>query len=108
MTGMRECPRDPTSMRRPRRAPCPPVVDETLPASPSGARYWVYLVMAVTIPFNVFKTFSPFPPWRVDAGPEKLQTAPQEPVPPRLTPPPKPAVSAQRGVAGPERHAPPH
>jgi hypothetical protein len=38
MTGMRECPRDPTSMRRPMRAPCPPVVDETLPASPSGAR----------------------------------------------------------------------
>jgi hypothetical protein len=37
MTGVRECPRDPTSMRRPRRAPCPLVVDEALPASPSGA-----------------------------------------------------------------------
>ena len=105
MTGMRECPRDPTSMRRPRRAPCPPVVDETLPASPSGARYWVYLVMAVTILFNVLKAFSRFRLWRIDAAREKLETALKELVDPGLTHAQIRAVPAERVMAVPERRA---
>jgi len=37
--------------------------------------YWVYLVMAVTILFNVLRALSRFRLWRIDAAREKLETA---------------------------------
>ena len=37
--------------------------------------YWVYLVMAVTILFNVLKALSRFRLWRIDSAREKLETA---------------------------------
>jgi hypothetical protein len=40
--------------------------------------YWVYLVMAVTILFNVLKALSRFRLWRIDSAREKLETALKE------------------------------
>ena len=37
--------------------------------------YWVYLVMAVTVLFNVLKGLSRFRLWRIDSAREKLETA---------------------------------
>ena len=48
--------------------------------------YWVYLVMAVTILFNVLKAFSRFRLWRIDAAREKLETALKELVDPGTHP----------------------
>ena len=37
--------------------------------------YWVYLVMAVTVLFNLMRGYSKFRLWRIDAAREKLETA---------------------------------
>lgn len=47
--------------------------------------YWVYLVMAVTILFNIMNGFSRFRLWRIDAARERLETEIKELVDPRLT-----------------------
>jgi TRAP-type uncharacterized transport system substrate-binding protein len=67
--------------------------------------YWVYLVMAVTILFNVLKGFSRFRLWRIDAAREKLETALKELVDPALTHAQMRAVRAERLMAVPERRA---
>jgi biopolymer transport protein ExbB/TolQ len=40
--------------------------------------YWVYLVMAITILFNLMNAFSRFRLWRIDAARERLETAIKE------------------------------
>jgi biopolymer transport protein ExbB/TolQ len=65
--------------------------------------YWVYLVMAVTILFNVLKAFSRFRLWRIDAAREKLETALRELVDPVLTHAQMRAIPAERVMAAPER-----
>src|SRR6516164_8758375 len=55
--------------------------------------YWVYLVMAVTILFNVLKAFSRFRLWRIDAAREKLETSLKALVEPGLTHPQMRTVS---------------
>jgi TRAP-type uncharacterized transport system substrate-binding protein len=67
--------------------------------------YWVYLVMAVTILFNVLKAFSRFRLWRIDAAREKLETALKELIDPKLTHAQMRAVPAERLMAVPERRA---
>ena len=67
--------------------------------------YWVYLVMAVTILFNVLKAFSRFRLWRIDAAREKLETALKRLVDPVLTHAQMRAVSAEQVMAVPERRA---
>src|SRR6185369_4150895 len=47
--------------------------------------YWVYLVMAVTILFNLMRGYSRFRLWRIDAARERLETAIKELVDPKLT-----------------------
>jgi TRAP-type uncharacterized transport system substrate-binding protein len=58
--------------------------------------YWVYLVMAVTILFNLMKGYSRFRLWRIDAAREKLETALKELVDPSLTHAQMRAVAASR------------
>ena len=67
--------------------------------------YWVYLVMAVTILFNVMNAFSRFRLWRIDAAREKLETALKELVDPVLTHAQMRAVPADQVMAAPERRA---
>ena len=67
--------------------------------------YWVYLVMAVTILFNVLKAFSRFRLWGIDAAREKLETALKELIDPVLTHAQMRAVPAERVMAAPERRA---
>ena len=67
--------------------------------------YWVYLVMAVTILFNVLKAFSRFRLWRIDAAREKLETALKQLVDPVLTHAQMRAVPAERLMAVAERRA---
>jgi TRAP-type uncharacterized transport system substrate-binding protein len=67
--------------------------------------YWVYLVMAATVLFNVLKAFSRFRLWRIDAAREKLETALKELVDPELTHAQLRAVPAERVMAAPERRA---
>ena len=40
--------------------------------------YWIYLVMAATILFNMMNGWSQFRLWRIDATREKLETAMKE------------------------------
>jgi hypothetical protein len=47
--------------------------------------YWVYLVMAATILFNVLKGFSRFRLWRIDAMRENLERRLKELTDPELT-----------------------
>jgi hypothetical protein len=47
--------------------------------------YWVYLVMAVTILFNVLKAISRFRLWRIDAARERLERRLKELTDPGLT-----------------------
>jgi TRAP-type uncharacterized transport system substrate-binding protein len=47
--------------------------------------YWVYLVMAITILFNLMNAYSRFRLWRIDAAREKLETATKELVDAGLT-----------------------
>src|SRR5262245_26269592 len=67
--------------------------------------YWVYLIMAVTILFNVLKAFSRFRLWRIDAARERLETSCKELVDPGLTHAQMRAVPAERAIATPERRA---
>ena len=47
--------------------------------------YWVYLVMAITILFNLMNAYSRFRLWRIDAARERLETATKELADPSLT-----------------------
>lgn len=47
--------------------------------------YWVYLVMAVTVLFNLMNGYSRFRLWRIDAARERLETATKQLVDPGLT-----------------------
>ena len=67
--------------------------------------YWVYLVMAVTILFNLMKGYSRFRLWRIDAAREKLETALKELVDPSLTHAQMRAVAGEQVMASPERRA---
>ena len=61
--------------------------------------YWVYLVMAATILFNVLKAFSRFRLWRIDAAREKLETSLKELVGPGLTHAQMRAIPPERVMA---------
>ena len=65
--------------------------------------YWVYLVMAVTILFNVLKAFSRFRLWRIDAAREKLETALKEFADAGLTHAQIREATAVRPIDAPER-----
>jgi hypothetical protein len=67
--------------------------------------YWVYLVMAATILFNVLKAFSRFRLWRIDSTREKLETALKELVDPELTHAQMRAVPTAKVMAAPETRA---
>jgi len=67
--------------------------------------YWVYLVMAVTILFNVLRALSRFRLWRIDAAREKLETALKELVDRGLTHAQMRSAPAEGVVAAPERRA---
>ena len=67
--------------------------------------YWVYLVMAVTILFNLMKGYSRFRLWRIDAAREKLETALKELVDPSLTHAQMRAVAGEQVMTSPERRA---
>src|SRR5215813_13869045 len=67
--------------------------------------YWVYLVMAVTILFNVLKAFSRFRLWRTDAAREKLEASLKGLVDPELTHAQIRVVPAEQVMATPERRA---
>jgi uncharacterized protein len=67
--------------------------------------YWVYLVMAVTILFNLMKGYSRFRLWRIDAAREKLETALKELVDPSLTHAQMRAVAGEQAMTSPERRA---
>jgi TRAP-type uncharacterized transport system substrate-binding protein len=58
--------------------------------------YWVYLVMAVTILFNLMRGYSRFRLWRIDATRERLETAMKQLVDPKLTHAQIRATSADR------------
>jgi TRAP-type uncharacterized transport system substrate-binding protein len=61
--------------------------------------YWVYLVMAVTILFNLMRGYSRFRLWRIDATRERLETAMKQLVDPKLTHAQIRATSAERTSA---------
>jgi hypothetical protein len=65
--------------------------------------YWVYLVMAVTILFNVLKALSRFRLWRIDSAREKLETALKELVDRGLTHAQMRSAPADGAVAAPEQ-----
>lgn len=67
--------------------------------------YWIYLVMAATVLFNMLKAFSRFRLWRIDSAREKLETALKELVDPELTHAQMREVSAERAMAAPETRA---
>jgi TRAP-type uncharacterized transport system substrate-binding protein len=67
--------------------------------------YWVYLVMAVTVLFNVMNAFSRFRLWRIDAAREKLESALKELVDPGLTHAQMRAAPTESVMAAPERRA---
>lgn len=65
--------------------------------------YWVYLVMAITILFNLMNAFSRFRLWRIDAARERLEMATKELVDPGLTHAQIRAVSESPAAAAPAR-----
>jgi len=67
--------------------------------------YWVYLVMAVTILFNIMSGYSRFCLWRIDAAREKLETALKQLVDPAFTHAQMRAVPGQEVMASSERRA---
>jgi len=67
--------------------------------------YWVYLVMAVTILFNVLKALSRFRLWRIDSAREKLETALKALVDRGLTHAQMRSAPADGVVAAPEQRA---
>ncbi len=66
--------------------------------------YWVYLVMAVTILFNMMNGYSRFRLWRIDAAREKLETAVKGFVDPHFTHA-QIRASAEHAMAAPESRA---
>jgi TRAP-type uncharacterized transport system substrate-binding protein len=67
--------------------------------------YWVYLVMAVTVLFNMMRGYSKFRLWRIDAAREKIETALKQLVDPAFTHAQMRAVSGEQVMASPERRA---
>jgi TRAP-type uncharacterized transport system substrate-binding protein len=67
--------------------------------------YWVYLVMAVTVLFNMMRGYSKFRLWRIDAAREKIETALKQLVDPAFTHAQMRAVPGERVMASPERRA---
>jgi hypothetical protein len=67
--------------------------------------YWVYLVMAVTVLFNMLRAFSRFRLWRIDASREKLETELKHLVDPTLTHAQMRSVPGEQAIASPERRA---
>ena len=70
--------------------------------------YWVYLVMAVTILFNLMTGYSRFRLWRIDAAREKLETALKQLVDPAFTHAQMRAVPGEQVMESPERRAAAH
>jgi uncharacterized protein len=70
--------------------------------------YWVYLVMAVTILFNMMTGYSRFCLWRIDAAREKLETALKQLVDPAFTHAQMRAVPGEQVMESPERRAAAH
>ena len=62
--------------------------------------YWVYLVMAITILFNLMNAYSRFRLWRIDAARERLETATRKLVDPGLTHAQIRAASESSATAG--------
>jgi hypothetical protein len=67
--------------------------------------YWVYLVMAVTILFNMLRGYSRFRLWRIDSAREKVEIALKQLVDPALTHAQMREVAGEEVVASPERRA---
>jgi len=67
--------------------------------------YWVYLVMAVTILFNVLRALSRFRLWRIDAAREKLETALKQLVDRGFTHAQMRSAPAEGVIAAPEQRA---
>jgi TRAP-type uncharacterized transport system substrate-binding protein len=67
--------------------------------------YWVYLVMAVTVLFNMMRGYSKFRLWRIDAAREKIETALKQLVDPAFTHAQMRAVPGEQVMASPERRA---
>lgn len=67
--------------------------------------YWVYLVMAVTILFNMLRGYSRFRLWRIDAAREKIETALKQLVDPAFTHAQMRAVPGEQVMTSPERRA---
>jgi len=67
--------------------------------------YWVYLVMAVTVLFNMMTGYSKFRLWRIDAAREKLETALKQLVDPAFTHAQIRAAPGEQVMASPERRA---
>jgi TRAP-type uncharacterized transport system substrate-binding protein len=67
--------------------------------------YWVYLVMAVTVLFNVMRGYSKFRLWRIDATREKLEAAVKRLVDPAFTHAQMRAAPAEQVLASPQRRA---
>ena len=67
--------------------------------------YWVYLVMAVTILFNMMRGYSKFRLWRIDAAREKIETALKQLVDPAFTHAQMRAMPGEQVMAAPERRA---
>jgi TRAP-type uncharacterized transport system substrate-binding protein len=67
--------------------------------------YWVYLVMAVTVLFNMMRGYSKFRLWRIDAAREKIETAVKKLVDPAYTHAQMRAVPPEQVMASPERRA---
>ena len=67
--------------------------------------YWVYLVMAVTVLFNMMTGYSRFRLWRIDAAREKLETDLKKLVDPALTHAQMRAVPGAQVISAPEKRA---
>jgi uncharacterized protein len=67
--------------------------------------YWVYLVMAITILFNMLRGYSKFRLWRIDAAREKIESALKKLVDPAFTHAQMRAALGEQVMASPERRA---
>jgi TRAP-type uncharacterized transport system substrate-binding protein len=70
--------------------------------------YWVYLVMAVTVLFNMLRGYSRFRLWRIDSAREKIETALKQLVDPTLTHAQMRSVPGEQVITSPERRAAAH
>jgi hypothetical protein len=67
--------------------------------------YWVYLVMAVTVLFNMMTGYSRFRLWRIDAAREKLETDLKKLIDPALTHAQMRAIPGEQVMGLPEKRA---